>query len=156
MNPPRDPAMVIDSDEELVPTSQSQDLKPFFISPPRPGGSALLKDTTPKSLRQSQGYIKQPVQPLPSILATIQARGYTGTQESDIVATSQMEETKLRILRSAQAGPSRALAFGSPSDERDEAVRSCHKLLLSDRSAILRTPTKITGLPHDGKAHVMR
>ena len=39
--------MVMDSDEELVPTSQSQDLKLFFISPPRPGGSALLKDTTP-------------------------------------------------------------------------------------------------------------
>ena len=64
--------------------------------------------------------------------------------------------TMSMTLRSAQAGPSRALAFGSPPDERDEAVRSCHKLLLSDRSAILRTPTKITGLPHDGKAHVMR
>jgi hypothetical protein len=58
LSPPRHPAMAVDSEEELVPTSQSQDLKPFIISPPHPGGSSLLKDTTPKSLRQSQGYIK--------------------------------------------------------------------------------------------------
>ena len=112
--------------------------------------------TTPKSLRQSQGYIKQPVQPLPSILATTQVRGYTGIQEIDVVATTQMEETKLRIPRSAQAGPSRAVAFGSPSEKQDEAIWSCCELLLSERSAILRTPTKITSLPHNGKVHVMR
>ena len=155
-SPPRNLVMVIDSDEGLVPTSQSQDLKPFFVSPPRPGGSALLKDTTPKSLRQSQGYIKQTAQPLPSILATMQARGYTGTQESDIVATSQMEETELRIPRPAQAGPSRAQAFSSPPDKRDKAVQNRHELPLSERSAVLRTPTKITGLPRDGNVHVMR
>jgi hypothetical protein len=155
-SPPRYPAMAVDSDEGLVPTSQSQDLRPFFVSPPRPGGTSVLKDTTPKSLRHSQGYIKQPAQPLPSVLATIQARGYAGTQETDIVPTSQLEEAELRIPRSVQAGPSRALTFSSPSGKRDKAVSSHHELPSSERTGVLRTPTKITGLPRDGKTHVTR
>jgi hypothetical protein len=108
--------MAVDSDEWLVPTSQSQDLKPFFVSPPRPGGTVLLKDTTPKPLRQSQGYMNQPSQPLPSILATIQTSSHTGTQETDAVVTSQIEEAELWLPHSVQAGPSRALAFSSPSN----------------------------------------
>lgn len=154
LSPPRHP-MAVDSDEGLVPTSQSQDLRPFFVSPPRPGGT-ILKDTTPKSLRQSQGYTKQPVQPLPSVLATIQARGYIGTQESDIVPTSQMEETELRIPSTAQAGPSRALAFSSPSDKRDKFAPSDREPPSSERNGVLRTPTKITNLPRDGKVHITR
>lgn len=153
---PRHSAMAVESDEGLVPTSQSQDLKPFIISPPRPGGTVLLKDTTPKSLRQSQGYIKQPPQPLPSVLATIQAMGHTGTQESDVVATSQMEETELRIPRSAQVGPSRALAFSSPSDKRDKFAPGYREPPSSERSGVLRTPTKITNLPRGGKVHITR
>jgi len=154
--PPDSSAMVVDSDEALVPTSQSQDLKPFFVSPPRPGGTALLRDTTPKSLRHSQGYIKQPPQPLPSVLAAIQARTPTGTQESDIVPTSQIEETELRIPRSAQVGVSRALAFTSPSDKRDKPTPTHREPPPSERTGVLRTPTKITNLPRDGKVHVMR
>jgi hypothetical protein len=114
--PPRDSAMAVDSDEWLVPTSQSQDLKPFFISPPRPGGTVLLKDTTPKPLRQSQGYMNQPSQPLPSILATIQTSSHTITRETDAVVTSQIDEAELRLPHSVQAGPSRAPAFSSPSN----------------------------------------
>jgi len=155
-SPPRHPTMAVDPDEGLVPTSQSQDLKPFFISPPRPGGTALLKDTTPKSLRHSQGYNKQHPQPLPSVLATIQARGHTGTQETDVVVTSQMEETELRMPRSAQVGPSRALAFGSPSDKRGERASSRREPPSSERTDVLRTPTKVTNLPRDGKVHIMR
>ena len=155
-SPPRHSAMVVGSDEGLVPTSQSQDLRPFFVSPPRPGGTALLKDTTPKSLRHSQGYTKQPPHPLPSVLATIQARGHTGTQDSDIVATSQMEETELRIPHSAQVGPSRALAFSSPSDKRDKFAPGHREPPSSERTGVLRTPTKITNLPRDGKVHITR
>lgn len=155
-SPTRHSAMAVDSDEGLVPTSQSQDLKPFLISPPRPGGTTLLKDTTPKSLRHSQGYVKQPPQPLPSVLATIQAKVHTGTQESDVVATSQMEETELRIPRSAQVGPSRALAFSSPSDKRDKLAPTHREPPSSERTGVFRTPTKITNLPRDGKVHVMR
>ncbi|KAF9647056.1 hypothetical protein BDM02DRAFT_3117674, partial [Thelephora ganbajun] len=154
-SPPRHPTMAVDSDEGLVPTSQSQDLKPFFVSPPRPGGSALFKDTTPKSLRHSQGYAKQPAQPLPSVLATIQTRNHVGTQENDIVATSQMEEAELRIPRSAQVGPSRTLAFSSPSGKRDKFALGHHEPPSSQRTGVLRTPTKITGFPHDGKVHIM-
>ena len=152
-NPPRNFAMAIDSDEGVVPTSQSQDLRPFVISPPRPGGSVLFKDTTPKSLRQSQGYVPQPAQPLPSFLAT--ARGHVGTQETDIVPTSQMEEDELRIPDSVRAGTSRSLAFSSP-DRRDNVARRPHELPSSERTGVLRTPTKITGLPRDGKVHVTR
>jgi len=44
----------VESDGELVvPTSQSQDLRPFFVSPPRPGGTDPFTNTTPKALRQS-------------------------------------------------------------------------------------------------------
>lgn len=153
-SPPRQP-MAVDFDEGLVPTSQSQDLRPFFVSPPRPGGS-ILKDTTPKSLRQSQGYIKQLVQPLPSVLATIQARGYIGIQESDVVPTSQIEETELQIPLSAQAGPSRTLAFSSPTDKRDNFALSDREPPSSERNGVLRTPTKITNLPRDGKVHITR
>ena len=157
LNPPLHSAMAVDPpDEALVPTSQSQDLRPFFVSPPRPGGSALLKDTTPKSLRHSQGYIKQPPQPLPSVLAAIQARSHVGTQESDIVATSQMEEAELRIPRSAQVGSSRALAFSSPSGKQDKFLAGNHEPPSSQRTGVLRTPTKVTNLPRDGKVHIMR
>ena len=155
-SPPRHSAMAVDSDEGLVPTSQSQDLKPFFVSPPRPGGTALLKNTTPKSLRHSQGYVKQRPQPLPSVLATIQARGHAGTQESDVVATSQMEETELRIPRSAQVGPSRALAFSSSSDNRNTLAPNHLEPPSSGRTDVLKTPTKITNLPRDGKVHIVR
>ena len=62
----------VDSDEWLVPTSQSPDLRPYVVSPPRPRGT-VLKETTPKPLRRSQGYIDQPSQPLPSVPAIIQA-----------------------------------------------------------------------------------
>lgn len=155
-NAPSHSAMAVDSDEGLVPTSQSQDLRPFPISPPRPGGSALFKDTTPKSLRQSQqGYITQLARPLPSILATIQANDHIGTQESEIVVTSQIEETELRIPRSVQVGPSRALAFSSPSGKRDKVTQGHHQLPSSERTDVLRTPTKITGLPHNGKVRVV-
>jgi hypothetical protein len=150
-SPPRHSAMAVDSDEGLVPTSQSQDLKPYFVSPPRPGGTALLKDTTPKSLRHSQGYTKQPPQPLPSVLATIQANSHTGTQDSNVVATSQMEETELRIPRSAQVGPSRA-----PSDKQDNFAPVHREPPSSERTGVLRTPTKITNLPRDGKVHIVR
>lgn len=154
---PHRSAMAVDSDEGLVPTSQSQDLKPFLISPPRPvRGTVLYKDTTPKSLRQSQGYVDQPTQPLPSIIATIQARGHTGTQETDVVATSQMEETELRIPRSAHAGPSRALAFSSPSPKRDKTAPGHNELPSLERTAVFRTPTKVTGLPLDGKVSIVR
>jgi len=148
--------MAVVPDEGLVPTSQSQDLKPFFVSPPRPGGTALFKDTTPKSLRHSQGYNKQRPQPLPSVLATIQARAHAGTQETDVVVTSQMEETELRMPRPAQAGPSRTLAFSSLSDKRDKHASSRHEPPLSERADVLRTPTKVTNLPRDGKVHIMR
>lgn len=153
---PRRSTMAVDSDEGLVPTSQSQDLKPFFVSPPRPGGTALLTDTTPKSLRRSQGHNKQPPQPLPSVLATIQAGSHTGTQESDVVPTSQMEEKELRIPRSVQVGPSRALAFSSPPNKGNTAAPSHHRPPSSGRNGVLRTPTKITHLPQDGEVHVMR
>ena len=153
---PRHSRMIVDSDEGLVPTSQSQDLKPFFVSPPRPGGTALLKDTTPKSLRRSQGHNKQPPQPLPSVLAAIQARGHTGTQEGDVVATSQMEEKELRIPPAVQVGPSRSLAFSAPSDKGDTFILSHHKSPSSERNGVLRTPTKITNFPRDGKVHTMR
>jgi hypothetical protein len=155
-SPSRHPTTAADSDEGLIPTSQSQDLKPFFVSPPRPGGTALLTDTTPKSLRHSQGYTKQPAQPLPSVLATIQARGHTGTQESDIVATSQMEETELRIPRAAQVGPSRALTFSSPSEKGGKFTPGHHEPPSSERNGVLRTPTKVTNLPRDGKVHITR
>ena len=147
--------MAVDPDEWLVPTSQSQDLRPFVVSPPRPGGSALFKDTTPKALRQSQGYIPQPVQPLPSILATIQARGHVGTQETDIVPTSQMEEAELRIPDSIRAEASQSLAFSSP-DRCDNVARHHREPPSSECTSIFRTPTKITGLPPDGKIRVTR
>ena len=146
---PQHSAVAVDSDEGLVPTSQSQDLKPFFVSPPRPGGTALLTDTTPKSLRHSQVYTRQPPQPLPSVLAAIQARGHAGTQESDVIATSQMEETELRIPRAARVGPSKDPNFNSPSDTHREPPSS-------ERNGVLRTPTKISNLPRDGKVHIMR
>ena len=149
-------ATAVDSDEWVVPTSQSQDLRPFVISPPRPGGSVLFKDTTPKLLRQSQGYMSQPSQPLPSVLATIQLRGQTESQESDIVVTSQIQEAELRLPRSAQAGQSRALAFSSPSPKRDNPAANNNGPPSSERTGIFRTPTKVTGLPLDGKANVMR
>lgn len=152
--PSRHPPMAADSDEGLVPTSQSQDLRPFFVSPPRPGGTAL-KDTTPKPLRQSQGYTKQSIQPLPSVLAAIQARGHTGSQDSDVVVTSQMEETELRIPRSPRFGPSRALAFSS-LDKRDKFAPGQREPPSSERTGVLRTPTKITNLPRDGKVHITR
>ena len=156
-NAPSHSAMAVDFDEGLVPTSQSQDLRPFPISPPRPGGSALFKDTTPKSLRQSQqGYLAQLAQPLPSILATIQAQDHIGTQETDIVATSQIEETELRVPRSIQVGPSRVLAFSSPSDKRNKVAQGHHEFPSSERTGVLRTPTKITSIPRNGKVHVMR
>lgn len=145
-----------DSDDGLVPTSQSQDLRPFFVSPPRPGGTALFKDTTPKPLRQSQGYMKQPLEPLPSVLAAIQTKDHTGTQESDVVTTSQMEEVELQIPHSAQVEPSRTLAFSSPSDKRDGFTPGDRELPSSERTGVLRTPTKITNLPRDGKVHVIR
>ena len=154
-NPPHTFAMAIDPDEELVPTSQSQDLRPFIISPPRPGGSVLFKDTTPKSLRQSQGYVPQPVQPLPSVLATIQLWGHVGTQETDIVPTSQMEEDELQIPNYVRAGISRSLAFSSP-DRCDNVARCPHEPPSSEHTGVVRTPTKITSLPHDGKVHVTR
>ena len=150
------PATTADSDEGLVPTSQSQDLKPFFISPPRPGGTALFKDSTPKSLRQSQGYINQHSQPLPSVLATIQARNYTGTQDTDVVPTSQIEETELRIPHSAQTGKSRALAFSSPSPDQNKPAPSHNELLLSGQTGIFKTPTKVINLHPDRKEDVMR
>ena len=156
LRPPPGSAMAVDSDETVVPTSQSQDLKPFFVSPPRPGGSILLKDTTPKSLRQSQGYINQPTQPLPSVLATIQAKGHTGTQETDVVATSQIEETELRMPRSVQAGQSRALAFSSPSPKRDKAAPSHNELPSSERAGVFKTPTKVTRLPPEGRVDATR
>ena len=156
LNPARQSAMAVDFDEGVVPTSQSQDLRPFVISPPRPGGTALFKDTTPKSLRQSQGYVDQPSQPLPSVLATIQAGGHSGTQETDVVPTSQMEETELRIPRSAQAGSSRALAFSSPSPKRDKAVPGHNDLPSAERTGVFRTPTKVTGRPLDGTTNVAR
>jgi len=155
-SPPRHSTTAMCSDEGVVPTSQSQDLRPFLISPPRPGGSALLKDTTPKSLRRSQGYTKHPPQPLPSVLAAIQARGHAGTQESDFVATSQMEEAELRIPRSARAEPPRSLVSGSPSDRAGKIAPSHRELPSSQGNGVLRTPTKITNLPHDGKVHIMR
>ena len=99
-SPPRHFAMAVDSDNWLVPTSQSQDLRPFVISPPRPGGSALLKDTTPKLLRQSQA--------------------------------------------------------GSPSDKDEKGIPTRREPPLPEWTAILRTPTKVTGLPRDGKVHIMR
>ena len=143
INPSRNSVLATDSDEWLVPTSQSQDLRPFLISPPHTGGSARFKDTTPKLLRQSQGYNPQPVQPLRSVVATIQARGHVGTQETDIVPSSQMEEAELQIPDSVRAGASRSLAFGS-SDRHDYVAQHCH-----ERAGVLRTPTKITGLPRD-------
>ena len=145
---PRDSAMAVDSDEGLVPTSQSQDLRPYFVSPPRPGGT-IFKDTTPKSLRQSQGYLNEPPQPLPSVIATIQARGHAGTQETDFVPTSQMEETELQLPRSA--GASRALAFSSPSPKRDR-----NEIAPSERTGVFRTPTKLSGFPLNGKVNVGR
>ena len=154
-NPPRHSAMAVDSDEGLVPTSQSQDLRPFFVSPPRPGGTAL-KDTTPKSLRHSQGYTKQPPKPLPSMLANIRARAHTGTQESDIVPTSQIEEAELRIPRSVQVEPSRAQAFSSPSDRQGKFAPGHREPPSSERTSVLRTPTKVTNLPRDGKVHITR
>lgn len=156
LGPPRRSKMAVDSDEGLVPTSQSQDLKPFFVSPPRPGGTALLTDTTPKSLRRSQGYTKQPPQPLPSVLATVQAKGRTGTQESDVVVTSQMEEAELRIPRPVQVGPSRALAFSSPSDKGDKSTPGHNQPPSSNPDGVLRTPTKVTSFPRDGRVHIMR
>ena len=155
-SPPRHPAMAVDSDEGLVPTSQSQDLRPFLVSPPRPGGSALLKDTTPKSLRRSQGYTKQLPQPLPSVLAAMQASGHIGTQESNVVATSQMEETELRIPRSARVEPPRNLIPASPADRTGKLAPSRPEPASSEGNGVLRTPTKITNLPLDGKVHVMR
>ena len=155
-SPPRHSTTAMCSDEGVVPTSQSQDLRPFLVSPPRPGGTALLKDTTPKSLRRSQGYTKHPPQPLPSVLAAIQARGHAGTQESDVVATSQMEEAELRIPRSARAEPPRALVSGSPSDRAGKLAANHREPPSSQGNGILRTPTKITNLPHDGKVHKMR
>ena len=138
-NPLRNCATAPDSDDGIVPTSQSQDLRPFFISPPRPGGTVLLKDTTPKLLRQSQGYTNQSSQPLPSVLATVQARDHAGTQETDIVPTSQMEEDELKIPCSDQGGSSRALAFSSP-----------------ERSNVFSTPTKVDGLSLGGKGDIVR
>jgi len=151
MSPPRLPTIAMGFDEGVVPTSQSQDLRPFLVSPPRPGGTALLKDTTPKSLRRSQGYAKQPPQPLPSVLAAIQAKGHAGTQESDVVATSQMEEAELRIPRSV-----RALICGSPSGGAGKSVPSHREPPPSQGNGVLETPAKITNLPHDGKVHTMR
>ena len=153
----RRPATAIDPDE-IVPTSQSQDLRPFIVSPARPGGSTLLKDTTPKALRRSQGYNSQPPQPLPSVLATIQARGHRDaeTQESDVVPTSQMEETELRIPRSARNGSPRAPVLSTPSDKGDKSVPSQREPPSSGRNGILRTPTKISNFPLDGKVHIMR
>jgi len=156
MSPPRHPTMTMGFDEGVVPTSQSQDLRPFLVSPPRPGGTALLKDTTPKSLRRSQGYNKQLAQPLPSVLAAIQARGHAGTQESDVVATSQMEEAELRIPRSARVEPPGALVSGSPSGGAGKSVPSHREPPSSQGNGVLRTPTRITNLPHDGKVHTMR
>ena len=155
-SPPRHSAMAMCSDEGVVPTSQSQDLRPFLVSPPRPGGTALLKDSTPKSLRRSQGYTKQPPQPLPSVLAAMQARGHAGTQESDVVATSQMEEAELRIPRSTRIEPPRPLVPTSPSNKPGKSVSSHREPPSSQGNGVLRTPTKVTNLPHDGKAHTMR
>ena len=154
LSPPRHTAMAVDSDEGLVPTSQSQDLRPFLVSPPRPGGSALLKDTTPKSLRRSQGYTKQLPQPLPSVLAAIQASGHVGTQESNIVATSQMEETELRIPRSARVERSGGRVPGSPSGRAGKLDH--REPPSSEGNGVLGTPTKITNLPHGGQVHTTR
>lgn len=109
-NPPHHPGMATESDEWLVPTSQSQDLRPFLISPTRPGGTALFKNTTPKPLRRSQGYITPPAQPLPSILTTIRMGGHIATQETNSVATSQVEEAELQTPDSVRAGTLRVTA----------------------------------------------
>lgn len=145
---PHSSTVTEDSDENFVPTSQSQDLKPYFISPPRPGGT-VLKDTTPKPLRQSQGHINQALQPLPSVMATIQ--GHARTQGTNAVPTSQMEETELRLPQPIQAGASRALAFSSPSPESN-----CDEIPPSERMGVYRTPKKLTGFPLSGKVNIGR
>ena len=147
-NQSRNSASAADSDEWLVPTSQSQDLRPFIISPHCAGGSTHFKDTTPKLLRQSQGYNPQPVQPLHSVMATIQARGHSETQETDVVPSSQMEEAELQIPDSVRAGASQSLAFSS-SNRHNYVARHCHEPPSSERAGVLRTPAKITSLPHN-------
>ena len=151
-NPPSNYAMAVDLDE--VPTSQSQDLRPFIVSPPRPGGSALFKDTTPKPLRESQGYVPQQTQPLPSVLAAIQARGLTETHDTDIVPTSQMEEAELQIPSFIRTGQSRDPNSSPSKQDKDNLNR--RGLPSPERTEILRTPTKVTGLPCDGKVHIVR
>jgi len=89
-------------------------------------------------------------------MAAIQARGHAGTQESDVVATSQMEEAELRIPRSVGVEPPRALISGSPSGGVGKSVPSHREPPSSQGNGVLRTPTKITNLPHDGKVHTMR
>lgn len=142
LSPPRDSTTAVEFDEEIIPTSQSQDLRPFVVSPPRPGGTVLLKDTTPKPLRQSQGYIDQPLQPLPSLLAVIHARDYAQPQE----------DGELWTPRSLQSGDS----FGTPAAKSDKAAPGHNELPSSERTGVFETPTKLAGVSRGEKANVMR
>ena len=72
------------------------------------------------------------------------------------MATSQMEETELRIPRSTRVEPPRALVSGSLSDGTDRLVPSHREPPLSEGNGVLRTPTKITNLPNDRRVHIMR
>jgi hypothetical protein len=93
LGPQRDSAMVVDLDESLVPMSQSQVLKSFFVPPPHPGGAALRKDP--------------------------EVRDHIGTQATDSSAQGHQElvnATRWSHLMALRAG-------GITSDELGRATR---------------------------------
>ena len=144
--------MVVDFDDKVVPTSQpSQDLMPYIMSPPCPGGT-VLKDPTPKALRQSQGYIDEPTQTLPSLLAAIQARDNTGAKEVNVAYTSQTEKAELRSPQSVLAG----MPFSSPPQKCDKAALVYNELPSSEQTGVFKTPKKLTSVPLGEIVNVMR
>ena len=146
----------VESDGELVvPTSQSQDLRPFFVSPPRPGGTDLFTDTTPKALRQSQGYIDQPLQPGPSYGSATAAE----FDEELVVPTSQSQDLSPFCISPPRPGGTDPFTDTTPKALRQSSSAGRHfeaspKLSSQQQTGVFRTPTKPTSSSFNEMANV--